>query len=54
MFWGAVEAIVNAADVQGTERPLVVSRNKALVRSVDEDVITNEFDSFQGLDMANS
>ena len=54
LFWGAVHAVVNADDVYCTIRPLVVSRNKALVGSIDEAMKTLELDNFSGLDMAIS
>ena len=35
--------VVNAANVWGTERPLVISRSKALMGSIDEPELTNKF-----------
>lgn len=36
MFWAALAVDDNAVDVLGTVSPLAVSRNKALVSSIDE------------------
>ena len=36
LFWGTEDVIVNTADIWGTVRPLLVSRNKAVLGSVDE------------------
>ena len=38
LFWAALAAVTNALDVWGTVSPLVVSRSKALVGSMDEAV----------------
>ena len=54
LFWGAVHAAVNADGVYCTIRPLVVSRNKGLVGSIDEAMKTLELYNFSGLDMAIS
>ena len=35
--------VVNAANVWGVVRPLVVSRNKAVMGSIDEAELTNKF-----------
>ena len=35
--------VVNAANVWGAERPLVMSRSKALMGSIDEPELTNKF-----------
>ena len=40
LFWGAVDVVVNAANIWGTVTPLVMSRNKAPVGSIDEAVKT--------------
>ena len=42
LFSGAVNLVVSAA-VWGVLRPLVVSRSKSLVRSIDEAELTNKF-----------
>ena len=42
LFSGAVNVVVSAA-VWGILRPLVVSRNKSLVGSIDEAELTNKF-----------
>ena len=43
LFWGAVDVVVNAANVWGAVTPLVVSRNKALVGSINKADLTNKF-----------
>ena len=43
-FWGALDKVVNAADVSGTVRPLVVSRNP--FSPFVEAVKTFKFDNF--------
>ena len=36
MFWVVITVNVNAAEVRGTVNPLVETRNKALMGSIDE------------------
>ena len=43
IFWGATDIVVNATNVWGAVRPLIVSRNKALMGSIDEAELTNKF-----------
>ena len=40
---GAVDVVVNAANVWSAARPLVASRNKALMGSIDETELRNRF-----------
>ena len=40
LFWGAVDVVLNAANIWGTVTHLVMSRNKAPVGSIDEAVKT--------------
>ena len=46
LFWGVVDAVTYTADVYVTVRPLVVSRNKALMGSIDKAVKVFEIDNF--------
>ena len=45
IFWDAVDVGVNAANVWSGVRPLVVSRNKAAMGSLDEAELANKFPS---------
>ena len=54
LFWGAVDMVVNATNVFGAARPLVVSRNKVLMSFIDNAELKNKFPFFTDTSLTKS
>ena len=48
LFWNAIDVLINTADVLDTAKPLVVSRHKAIVGSIDDAVKTFPICEYSG------